>query len=411
VGDIYIDTTGDDAYIAVGTASSADWEKSNDGAGGGISDGDKGDITVSGSGATWTIDNDVVTYAKMQNVSATDKVLGRTTAGAGDVEEISTTGSGNVVRATSPTLVTPVLGAATATTINGATITSGTLNGTVTGTNTGDQTSIVGITGTMAQFDTAVSDGNIVYQSQALGTPSGGTLTNCTGLPVNGIVDDTTSALGVGTLELGHATDTTVSRASAGIIAVEGVNQVNVSTAQVLTNKDLTATSNTFTAASTTQSGVAEASIASEVNTGTDAARYVSPDSLAGSNFGIRYAQCTLNGTTALTTSEKCYFRIPAALSGMNLVSVTGTVGTGAAGSSSSGTPTFTVKNVTDGNQMLTTSLTIDAGEYTSASAATPVSINTSFDDVVTDDLIEVAVTTAGTGVTYAQIVLGFQLP
>lgn len=35
VGDIYIDTTGDDAYIAVGTASSADWEKSNDGAGGG----------------------------------------------------------------------------------------------------------------------------------------------------------------------------------------------------------------------------------------------------------------------------------------------------------------------------------------------------------------------------------------
>lgn len=31
------------------------------------------------------------------------------------------------------------------------------------GTNTGDQTSIVGITGTKAQFDTAVSDGNIVY--------------------------------------------------------------------------------------------------------------------------------------------------------------------------------------------------------------------------------------------------------
>ena len=59
---------------------------------------------------TAKIKNANVTYAKIQNVSATDKVLGRVSTGAGVIEEISTTGSGNVVRATSPTLVTPDLG-------------------------------------------------------------------------------------------------------------------------------------------------------------------------------------------------------------------------------------------------------------------------------------------------------------
>lgn len=54
-----------------------------------IADGDKGDITVSSSGATWTIDNDVVTYAKMQNVSAGNRLLGRHNAGSGDVTELT----------------------------------------------------------------------------------------------------------------------------------------------------------------------------------------------------------------------------------------------------------------------------------------------------------------------------------
>ena len=57
--------------------------------GGGIDDGDKGDITVSNSGATFTIDNGVVTYAKIQNVSATNRILGRDSSGAGVIEEIT----------------------------------------------------------------------------------------------------------------------------------------------------------------------------------------------------------------------------------------------------------------------------------------------------------------------------------
>lgn len=60
---------------------------------GGVSDGDKGDITVSASGATWTIDSQAVTYAKIQNISTNNRLLGRATAGAGTIEEI-TLGSG-----------------------------------------------------------------------------------------------------------------------------------------------------------------------------------------------------------------------------------------------------------------------------------------------------------------------------
>lgn len=107
-----------------------------------------GDVTGSGSDTiATTIANDAVTYAKMQNVSATDKVLGRATSGSGDVEEIaftpamrsvaddtsvsamidtlggaSATGTGGLVRLNTPTLITPNLGEATAT---GLTITDG----------------------------------------------------------------------------------------------------------------------------------------------------------------------------------------------------------------------------------------------------------------------------------------------
>ena len=46
-----------------------------------------GDVTSSNRATT--IGNDKVTYAKMQNVSATNKILGRDSSGAGNVEEIS----------------------------------------------------------------------------------------------------------------------------------------------------------------------------------------------------------------------------------------------------------------------------------------------------------------------------------
>jgi hypothetical protein len=55
-----------------------------------------GDITIADNGAI-TVGNTKITYAKMQNISATDKVLGRSSAGAGSPEEIPCTAAGRAL--------------------------------------------------------------------------------------------------------------------------------------------------------------------------------------------------------------------------------------------------------------------------------------------------------------------------
>jgi len=54
-----------------------------------------GDVTSSGNAAT--IADDAVTYAKMQNTTATDRLLGRSSSGGGVVQEIACTAAGRAI--------------------------------------------------------------------------------------------------------------------------------------------------------------------------------------------------------------------------------------------------------------------------------------------------------------------------
>lgn len=207
---------------------------------GSVSDGDKGDITVSGSGTVWNIDAATVGTTELSATgtpSASTFLRGDNTwatpAGSGDVSKVGTpvnnqvgvwTGDGTIegdaaltFDTTTDTLATTnvtattvtanlvgnvtgnVSGTSGSTTGNAATVTT---NANLTGhvTSVGNTASLGSFT--MAQLDTAVSDGNVVYQSQALGTPSSGTVTNLTGtasININGTVGATTPNTVTGT--------------------------------------------------------------------------------------------------------------------------------------------------------------------------------------------------------------------
>jgi len=77
--------------------------------GGGVTDGDYGDITVSSSGSVWTIDNSVVTYGKMQNASA-HSILGRSSNTSGNIGEITSSGNGQVLHRNGSNLVFGTIG-------------------------------------------------------------------------------------------------------------------------------------------------------------------------------------------------------------------------------------------------------------------------------------------------------------
>ncbi len=196
-----------------------------------------GDVTASGSGSVAaTIPNTTVTLAKIANAAANSKLLGSGSAGSGSayaeltlgtnlsmsgttlnasgggsgITELTgdvtagpgsgsqaatitpTTGSGNFVKATSPTLVTPILGTPTSGNLSNCTALP---VGSVTGLGSGVATFLA--TPSSANLATAVTDetgsGALVFATSptlatpVLGTPTSGNLSNCTALPLGSV--------------------------------------------------------------------------------------------------------------------------------------------------------------------------------------------------------------------------------
>jgi hypothetical protein len=136
------------------------------------------------------------TLTNATGLPLTTGVTGTLPVANGGTGVTTSTGSGNVVLSTSPTLVTPILG--TPSSGNLANCTFPILNQNTTGTATGlsatlavtsggtGATTLTGVlkgTGTTA-ITAATAGTDFVAPGGALGTPSSGTLTNATGLPL-----------------------------------------------------------------------------------------------------------------------------------------------------------------------------------------------------------------------------------
>jgi lysophospholipase L1-like esterase len=111
---------------------------------------------------------------------------------------------------------------------------------------------------------------------------------------------------------------------------------------------------------------------------------------------------------TALTTGDgKAYFTVPELLDGNAMLVPHAAV----YDVSTSGAVTYQIHNVTDGVDMLSTPITIDANEFNSYTAATPAVVNASYAIVSTGDRLRIDCDGAGTGTYGTDIIMVFRKP
>jgi len=142
-----------------------------------------------------------------------------------------------------------------------------------------------------------------------------------------------------------------------------------------------------------------------EINTGTEDNKYITPDSLAGSNFGTKQVQqiCVEFATELAVADGVGYIIIPAECNGMNLISARADVITAGTTNAS----TFDIYNVTDSTSMLSSAISIASG----ATSGTGT-VDTDHDDVATGDVIRIDCDTLSTTKPKGLIVtLAFRLP
>lgn len=276
VGDIFVDTANDNVYIAVGIASSADWVQVNGGGGGAA-------LTVTEADASPSVANvDTIVFP---NGTVTDDGGGQVTislSGSGDVTAaanftndnriIRSDGTGKGVQASAITLDDSgnVSGVGT---LNTHTIPGGTgtlaltsdIHAAVTLAGTPDYLTLSGQQITLGQIDlTTDVTGDLPFANIAqiatnriLGRSTAGTgdieaLADADARTIIGLA--TTDSPQFAGINVGHATDTTITRVSAGVIAVEGTNVSlagHTHTASEITDFDTEVSNNTDVAANT----------------------------------------------------------------------------------------------------------------------------------------------------------------